>query len=266
MTVLATDRVRSTRDDEDDLDDRSDEFPIEADGPTEADPADSTVAVGAVPELEQPVRPSAIQAPRLPSDVGRGWAVTAILTAVAAVLRFWQLGYRTDGGTPIFDEKYYALNSWEVLNNGGYEANPGYGVVVHPPLGKQLIAIGEWLFGYNGLGWRFTTAVCGVIIVALVIRVVRRMTGSTFIGGLAGILLICDGVSHVQARTGLLDNVQAMFVSPASSAWSPTGTRYGSDCKPRCSTAASPTTGPARHSAPAGGGSAPACCSAAPLR
>ena len=91
-----------------------------------------------------------------------GWAVTAILTAVAAVLRFWQLGYRTDGGTPIFDEKYYALNSWEVLNNGGYEANPGYGVVVHPPLGKQLIAIGEWLFGYNGLGWRFTTAVCGV--------------------------------------------------------------------------------------------------------
>ena len=150
--------------------------------------------------------------PRLPDDVARGWLVTVVISAIGAVLRFWQLGFRTDGGTPIFDEKYYALNSWEVLTNGGYEANPGYGLVVHPPLGKQVIAIGEWLFGYNALGWRFMTALAGVVGIAVVIRVARRLTGSTFIGGIAGILLICDGVSHVQSRTGLLDMIQAVFV------------------------------------------------------
>lgn len=178
----------------------------------EPDPADSVVAIGALPPLTSPVPPRLAAGPRLPSDTGRGWLVTLVISAIGAIVRFWQLGFRTDGGTPIFDEKYYALNSIEVLNNGGYEANQAYPVVVHPPLGKQVIAIGEWLFGYNAVGWRFMTAVAGVICIAIVIRVARRLTGSTFIGGIAGILLICDGVSHVQSRTGLLDMIQAVFV------------------------------------------------------
>jgi dolichyl-phosphate-mannose-protein mannosyltransferase len=178
----------------------------------EPDPADTVVPIGELPPLVPPVSPTRSAGPQLPADTARGWLVTIVVTAIGAVLRFWQLGFRTDGGTPIFDEKYYALHSWEVLTNGGYEANPGYGLVVHPPLGKQVIAIGEWLFGYNALGWRFMTALAGVASIAIVIRVARRLTGSTFIGGLAGVLLICDGVSHVQSRTGLLDMIQAVFV------------------------------------------------------
>ena len=184
----------------------------ERDLSAEPDPAVTVVAIGETPPLSAPVAPAATRWPRLPPDALRGWLVTVVITAVGALVRLWQIGFRTDGGTPIFDEKYYSLNSWEVLNDGGYEANPGYGVVVHPPLGKQIIAIGEWLFGYNGLGWRFMTAVAGIICIALVIRIVRRLTGSTFIGGLAGILLIADGVSHVQSRTGLLDMIQTVFV------------------------------------------------------
>jgi dolichyl-phosphate-mannose-protein mannosyltransferase len=176
------------------------------------DPADTVVAVGELPPLEAPIPARRVLGPRLPDDRGRSWAVTGLLAAIAAIVRLWQIGFRTDGGTPIFDEKYYALNAWEVLNNGGYEANPGFGLVVHPPFGKQVIAIGEAIFGYTPTGWRFMTAVCGIVCVVLVIRVVRRMTGSTLIGGLAGVLVICDGVSHVQSRTGLLDMVQAVFV------------------------------------------------------
>ena len=37
----------------------------------------------------------------------------------------------------------------------GFEYNRGYSFIVHPPLGKWLIAAGEQLFGYNSLGWRF---------------------------------------------------------------------------------------------------------------
>lgn len=75
-----------------------------------------------------------------------------------------------------------------MLHNHGVEDNPGFGLVVHPPVGKQLIAIGEALFGYNGVGWRFTGALLGVVMVALVVRIVRRISRSTLVGAIAGCL------------------------------------------------------------------------------
>ena len=102
-----------------------------------------------------------------------------------------------------------------MLHNHGVEDNPGYGLVVHPPVGKQLIAIGEAMFGYNGVGWRFTGAVLGIVMVALVVRIVRRISRSTLVGAIAGVLLICDGVSFVAARTALLDGFLTFLVVAA---------------------------------------------------
>jgi len=180
--------------------------------PERPDPARTVVAIGAVPPLTEPVRPARRVLPPPPTDRARGWAVTGILTFVAALVRLVNLGSATDGGTPLFDEKYYAVQAWEMLRNGGVEDNQAFGVVVHPPLGKQLILIGEWLLGYNATGWRLASAVAGIVSVLLIIRVARRMTGSTLLGGIAGVLLICDGVSHVQSRSALLDIFQAVFV------------------------------------------------------
>ena len=151
----------------------------------------------------------------MPTDRLRAWLITLSLTLIGGVARFWDLGYPTDRGTPVFDEKHYVPQAWQVLRNGGVEDNPGYGLVVHPPLGKQLIAIGEALFGYNGCGWRVASAVAGMLCVLLIIRITRRLTRSTLLGGIAGVLLICDGVSHVQARMGMLDIFQAVFVLAA---------------------------------------------------
>ena len=150
-----------------------------------------------------------------PVDRLNGWTMTAVITALAALTRFLNLGSPTDAGTPIFDEKHYAPQAWQMLLNHGVEDNPGYGLVVHPPVGKQLIAIGEAIFGYNGLGWRFTGAVLGVIMVALVARIVRRMSRSTMVGAIAGLLLIADGVNFVASRTALLDGFLAFFVVAA---------------------------------------------------
>ena len=150
-----------------------------------------------------------------PLDRLEGWAATAIIAALAALTRFANLGSPTDAGTPIFDEKHYAPQAWQLLRNYGVEDNPGFGLVVHPPLGKQLIALGEVVFGYTGLGWRFSSAVFGVLLVALVVRIVRRITRSTLIGAIAGLLLVADGVSFVAARTALLDSFLTFFVVAA---------------------------------------------------
>ncbi|MGI9002762.1 MAG: dolichyl-phosphate-mannose--protein mannosyltransferase [Pseudonocardia sp.] len=159
--------------------------------------------------------PVARLGPPAPADRVRGWIVTLGLTLVAGVVRFVGLGYPTDGGTPVFDEKHYVPQAWQMLRNGGVENNPGYELVVHPPLGKQLIALGEAAFGYNGFGWRAAAALAGVLSVLLVVRVARRLTGSTLLGGIAGVLLICDGLSHVQSRMGMLDAFSALFVLAA---------------------------------------------------
>jgi dolichyl-phosphate-mannose-protein mannosyltransferase len=150
-----------------------------------------------------------------PLDRLNGWAATAVITALAAVTRFLNLGSPTDAGTPIFDEKHYAPQAWQMLHNHGVEDNPGFGLVVHPPVGKQLIALSEAVFGYNGVGWRFSGALLGVITVALVVRIVRRISRSTLVGAIAGILLVADGVSFVASRTALLDGFLTFFVVAA---------------------------------------------------
>lgn len=182
------------------------------------------------PVLADPIEPAAEERPAIspapllpvadfgPLDTARGWAVTAVITAIAALTRFLNLGSPTDAGTPIFDEKHYAPQAWQMLGNHGVEDNPGYGLVVHPPLGKQLIATGEALFGYTGLGWRFTGALLGVVMVAIVVRTVRRISRSTLVGAVAGLLLVGESVSFVSARTALLDGFLTFFVVAAFAA------------------------------------------------
>ena len=78
-----------------------------------------------------------------PTDRLRGWTMTAVITALAVITRFLNLGSPTDAGTPIFDEKHYAPQAWQVLHNHGVEDNPGFGLVVHPPVGMNLYVINK---------------------------------------------------------------------------------------------------------------------------
>jgi dolichyl-phosphate-mannose-protein mannosyltransferase len=146
-------------------------------------------------------------------DRRRGLIVGVVVTLLAVVTRFWDLTHPTDDGTPVFDEKHYVPQGWQLLTGGNWiEDNPAYGLVVHPPVGKWMLAFGEALFGYGPMGWRFMSAVSGVIIVLAVYLTARRMARSTLVGALAALFAICDGVLFVQSRMGMLDIFQVLFV------------------------------------------------------
>lgn len=166
-----------------------------------------------------------------------GWGITLLVTVVAGLLRFLRVDQPattlTDKGVvqgpaDIFDEVYYACDAWSLVNHGVERATtPGApfctltdqpAFVVHPPLGKWFIGLGEKMFGFDTFGWRFAAAVFGTLTVLLVVRIGRRMTGSTVLGGLAGLLLALDGLHFVQSRVAMLDVFLVFWVVAAFAA------------------------------------------------
>ena len=142
-------------------------------------------------------------------DRRRGLLVGIVIALIAAVTRLWDLTHPTDKGTPVFDEKHYAPQGWQVLHGGNWiEDNPAYGLVVHPPVGKWMLAAGQAVFGYGPMGWRIMPALCGIAIVVMIYCAARRISRSTLVGAMAGLLAICDGVLFVQSRIGMLDIFQ----------------------------------------------------------
>ena len=142
----------------------------------------------------------------LPDDGWWGWLVPLAVAGVAAAMRFWRLGRP---GSVVFDEVYYRHDAWNLLKHGveldsnSHDTAPGF--IVHPPLGKWMIAVGQAMFGNNAWGWRFSAAVIGSLSVLLIARIARRMFRSTALGGIAGLLLAFDGLAFVQSRVAMLD-------------------------------------------------------------
>ena len=142
------------------------------------------------------------------------WVATALVTLIAGALRLVNLGHPKG---KIFDEVYYATEGWALVNRGveWNEKDNVASYVVHPPLGKWLIGLGELAFGYNEFGWRIGAAVAGTLSVLILVRVARQMFRSTVLGCAAGLLMALDGMHFVLSRTALLDMFLMFFVLAA---------------------------------------------------
>jgi len=153
-------------------------------------------------------------APEMPSDGWFSWIGTLVVVAIAGVLRFVNLS-KPPG--KIFDEIYYATEGHDMITHGvEWNATTNTGdFVVHPPLGKWLIGVGEWLFKYNEFGWRFMPAVFGTLSILILIRITRRLFRSTVLGLVAGLLMALDGMELVLSRTALLDIFLMFFILAA---------------------------------------------------
>ena len=177
--------------------------------------------------IASPVRPYRRNRPAPGAPVTVPWTrrdtiAVSVIGVLALFTRFLGLTVPTGSGTPVFDEKHYVPQGWDMVRSsfnpvlGGIESNPGSGLVVHPPLGKQLLAMGETLFGYTPLGWRLLTALFGAGVVVLTFLLARRVSQSTAIGTLAGAIALFDGVLLVSAKFGMLDIFQVLFIVAAS--------------------------------------------------
>jgi dolichyl-phosphate-mannose-protein mannosyltransferase len=155
------------------------------------------------------------------------WGGPIAVTLLAAVLRLWNLG---DPHSLVFDETYYVKDAY-TLQHLGYEgawpanADEDFNAgrvdtftkaptfVVHPPLGKWLISLGLAVFGAeSSVGWRITTAIIGILAVALICVIAKSLFSSTLLATIAGFLMAIDGNAIVMSRVALLDNSVMFFV------------------------------------------------------
>jgi len=132
----------------------------------------------------------------------------AIIVIIATLVRFLNLS-RPDA--LVFDEVYYVDGAKDLLANGVEVDGSKAEFIVHPSLGKWLISLGIAIFGDDSFGWRFTTALVGVISVMVIYLVALRLFDSKMVALLAAFLLAIDGLAIVMSRTALLDNFIALF-------------------------------------------------------
>lgn len=135
---------------------------------------------------------------------GRERITVLTLAFVALLFRVWNLQYPKGF---IFDEVYYAQNANSLLHHG-VELDPKTNAaqfIVHPPIGKWMIAAGIKLFGYHEFGWRISAALVGSASVVLIFYVAKRLFDNYFLSLAAGILTLSDGMHLVMSRTALLD-------------------------------------------------------------
>ncbi len=140
----------------------------------------------------------------------RDWLTVSALVAIAAAFRLVGLG-RTKG--LIFDEVYYVKDAHSLLLHGvELTATGGAEFVVHPPVGKWMIALGIKAFGYNEFGWRVSAAVIGSIMVGMIFFVAQRLFASYFLSLTASLFMIFDGLQLVHSRVALLDIFLSFFL------------------------------------------------------
>jgi len=155
------------------------------------------------------------------------WLAPTLITVLAAVLRIVGLGHPH---TIVFDETYYVKDAWSLWVQG-YEGSWRTGAnemfakgdtsaledtaafVVHPPLGKWLVALGVAAFGPgSSFGWRISTAILGTLTVLVVYLLAKALTRSVTVASIAGLLMAVDGLGIVLSRIGLLDGILTFFI------------------------------------------------------
>ena len=136
-------------------------------------------------------------------------AIAPILIALASlVLRIINLGLPKGF---VFDEVYYVDGARDLLKYGVEVDGTNPEFIVHPPVGKWLIASGIKLFGDSEFGWRIASAIFATLLILLFARLVHVLFYSPLLTALGAALMALDGLLLVHSRTALLDLFLTFF-------------------------------------------------------
>ena len=138
--------------------------------------------------------------------------ILGLILLLTALIRFWNLG------TPdklVFDEVYYVDGAKDYLTNGVETTKGAAEFVVHPPVGKWLIALGIQILGDSPAGWRLSAAIFGTFSILLIYLVALRLFSSQFLALVSAGLMSIDGLHLVMSRTALLDIFLMFFLLAA---------------------------------------------------
>ena len=176
-------------------------------------PPPSLLAVGSqVPAAPAPAAADAVAAPTaaarvVPLDVRRyaAWALCWGLLALGVIWRLVDLNYPPGFS---FDEHHFVRNARNYISH-----QPDWND--HPPLGKLLLVPGILLLGDEGLGWRISSALIGLGLVALAGFNAAKIFGDRRVGLFTAAFVAIDGFFISYSRTALLDTPLTMFMYAA---------------------------------------------------
>lgn len=105
-----------------------------------------------------------------------------------------------------FDEIYHARTGYEFVHSlDVYEWT-------HPPLGKDLIALGIKIFGMTPFGWRFMGTLFGVLMIPVLYLFARRFLKYQWAAALTTILFTFDFMHFAQTRIATIDVYVTFFI------------------------------------------------------
>lgn len=133
------------------------------------------------------------------------------LLVFALVSRVYNLGYPSGY---YFDEVYHAMTAKLVARNDprAYEWTHGdtiepatYVEWLHPPMAKYAQAATLLIAGENALGWRLSSAIFGVGVIAMTAALAQRLFKKPWVSVLAAGLAALDGLLLTQSRIAMND-------------------------------------------------------------
>ncbi len=122
-----------------------------------------------------------------------------------------------------FDEIYFAFTAqemakghraaWESYNKAPEDLAYEW---THPPLGKEISALGIMIFGNNTFGWRFFQAIFGALGVLFIYLLGKNLFDSKVAGLIASLLYSFESFFFVLSRISMVDIFIADFLMLAS--------------------------------------------------
>jgi dolichyl-phosphate-mannose--protein O-mannosyl transferase len=141
------------------------------------------------------------------------WRIGAVVFLAGLLVLLAGISYPAK---PYFDEIHYVPAARQML---------GHGVVLnreHPPLAKELMAVGIAIFGDGPVGWRFMSALFGALSLTGIYVWARLLFGRESAALWAAGVTLVNQLLYVQSRIAMLDVFVLAFMLWAMAAFTAT--------------------------------------------